>query len=430
MAIKSIQKYLSSHLRTEAHDTFEKLKASENHWKNVLVIPCKGEGSNIVYLLQELIDKNADLLIILVINANSQDEMEYHKINERLAQTVKSSWDFRALTQCKYLSKNILLIERGFGDFLFPDKQGVGLARRIGADIALSLIAGGQVRIPWIWTTDADAKLPDDYFASLEGLSHEYSAATYAFSHAKGELKESEFRALRDYELFLHYYVKGLKFARSPYAYHSVGSCLAIQADAYAKVRGFPLKEAGEDFYILNKLAKVGKVLKIESKPIILSGRLSTRTPFGTGPSTIDISKLHHHGQKYLVYDHRCFKELRQLLQFFEDWSEEPDWHASSALSPMLSNYFRKIGGLEQLASLRMRASHSMDRLRRLHEWFDAFQSLKLIHHFTVQDYPKIPLKDALEDLEKAARFEGHETRRSESKFGVHTQSRQPQVCA
>ena len=48
-----------------------------------------------------------------------------------------------------------------------------------------------------------------------------------------------------------------MKYARSPYAFHTIGSTMAVSANHYAKVRGFPKREAGEDFYLLNKLAKV-----------------------------------------------------------------------------------------------------------------------------------------------------------------------------
>jgi len=401
----------------------------KDRWKKVLVIPCKNEGLDFVNFLKEIIHKNADLLIVVVINANSQDRSECQKANECLAQTIKSLWTFEGLTQSESLSKNILLIERGSGDFLFPSKQGVGLARRIGSDIALFLITNRQIELPWIWTTDTDAKLPNDYFQCLEGISSEFSAATYPFVHLQGELNASNYRALKEYENFLHYYVKGLRFSGSPYAYHSIGSCLAIRAEAYAKVRGFPLKQAGEDFYVLNKLAKVGKILKVNSSPIQLSGRLSDRTPFGTGPSTIEISNNHLQGKSYLVYNPRCFQILRDLLIFFETWSNMPEAKPHPHLPPKLFDYFLKVGGFEQLASLETRARRASDRLRRLHEWFDAFQSLKLVHYFSANHYAKIPLKDALEDLEKAARFSGHETRRSQSRIGVYTESGQPQIC-
>ena len=46
-----------------------------------------------------------------------------------------------------------------------------------------------------------------------------------------------------------------------------LGSALAF-GRAYAQVRGFNLREAGEDFYLLNKLAKLGKSTGPQPAPI------------------------------------------------------------------------------------------------------------------------------------------------------------------
>ncbi len=72
------------------------------------------------------------------------------------------------------------------------------------------------------------------------------------------------FLATQLYELSLRYYVAGMKFARSPYAFHTIGSSMAVSPVHYARVRGFPKREAGEDFYLLNKLAKLGSVLELD----------------------------------------------------------------------------------------------------------------------------------------------------------------------
>ena len=70
------------------------------------------------------------------------------------------------------------------------------------------------------------------------------------------------------YELRLHHYVLGLEYAGSPYAYHTLGSCLAVKADAYAQVRGFPKRAGAEDFYLLNKLAKLGAMPRLQGRCI------------------------------------------------------------------------------------------------------------------------------------------------------------------
>src|SRR6185295_2791724 len=85
------------------------------------------------------------------------------------------------------------------------------------------------------------------------------------------------------YEVRLRYDVLGLASAGSPWAMHAIGSTLAVGVEAYAAVRGFPRRMAGEDFHLLAKLAKIGRVVRAGGEPIRLRSRSSDRVPFGTG---------------------------------------------------------------------------------------------------------------------------------------------------
>ena len=89
--------------------------------------------------------------------------------------------------------------------------------------------------------------------------------------------------AICSYEIFLRYWVLGLQYARSPYAFHSIGSTIVTTADGYLAVRGMNRREAGEDFYFLNKLAKTGPIRQIRETVVYPSARISRRVPFGTG---------------------------------------------------------------------------------------------------------------------------------------------------
>ena len=73
------------------------------------------------------------------------------------------------------------------------------------------------------------------------------------------------YAATKRYEQALTYYVEQLQQAGSPYAFHTLGSCIATPLSYYCHARGFPKKSGGEDFYLLNKLAKLGKILTVDS---------------------------------------------------------------------------------------------------------------------------------------------------------------------
>jgi hypothetical protein len=47
----------------------------------------------------------------------------------------------------------LLVIDRASPGHELPPRQGVGLARKIAADLALALLAGGSIESPWIHCT-------------------------------------------------------------------------------------------------------------------------------------------------------------------------------------------------------------------------------------------------------------------------------------
>ena len=58
---------------------------------------------------------------------------------------------------------DVIVVDRVSARWRLNPKQGVGLARKIGTDLALALIAQDRVRSPWILQTDADVALPPSY---------------------------------------------------------------------------------------------------------------------------------------------------------------------------------------------------------------------------------------------------------------------------
>ena len=87
-----------------------------------------------------------------------------------------------------------------------------------------------------------------------------------------------------------------------------------FQPHAYAAVRGFPKRSAAEDFYLLNKIRKVGLVHSLNAQPIQLTMRASKRVPFGTGPAVEKIMTMNDIWQMP-TYDPAVFTELRNHLR-------------------------------------------------------------------------------------------------------------------
>ena len=92
-------------------------------------------------------------------------------------------------------------------------------------------------------------------------------AATVEFEH---NLQDDEINkpGILSYEIFLRHYVAGLLFAESPYAFHTIGSTVICDHEAYIKIGGMNTKKAAEDFYFLQKLAKHYSIHRITSTKV------------------------------------------------------------------------------------------------------------------------------------------------------------------
>jgi hypothetical protein len=268
------------------------------------------------------------------------------------------------------------------------DSDGVGRARKIGCDTALLWMTSGAIKSNWICSTDADATLPEDYFSRLDESPADTSAALYPFRHDASEDERTNNACLR-YELRLHHYVLGLRYARSPYAYHTLGSCLAVRASNYAQVRGFPPRSAAEDFYLLNKLAKTGHISQLTGQCISLAARPSARVPFGTGPAVQRILDSADMSEERLYYHPACFEALRCVLAGMtaHDVNSEPRLQEelktlglSEALTCTSMETLGNLGLAGAIDHCRRQSKDEAGFTRHFHQWFDGFRTLKFIH--------------------------------------------------
>jgi hypothetical protein len=385
-------------LAAQCHDTFD----------FVLVVPTYGESANFLDGYHAAAQEAGRVLVVVVLNGRVGAPAAIDTANQACMRALHARFSLSALGPDGWFGHDatdahmsVLVVDRFSAGRQLPARHGVGLARKLGADLALALIVAERVRHPSIAMSDADARLPKDYFARLSECKPGYSGAMFPFWHEpSGEPRIDRATAL--YELRLRYFERGLKWARSPYAFHTVGSTMVVDALSYALVRGVPARRAGEDFYLLNKLSKVGPLSYLAGDPIRLRSRLSERVPFGTGSESAKLAR----GAELHLYHPDCFAAVGQLVQELHDLAvaaDEPTPGAHTAAAEMLSRtqplvrrFLDDQGALHAWSGITAQAPDAATRLRRLHDWFDGFRTLKLIHYLRDHGSPSLPWPEAV----------------------------------
>ncbi|MGC1509578.1 hypothetical protein FT643_02405 [Ketobacter sp. MCCC 1A13808] len=324
---KVIEKYLR-HYAEPNTDLSQILPLQKSRvYRQAVVIPAFNESGAFITRLQGL-RSNQLTLFIIVLNG-SEDRTEEDLRNtlmplRHLQSTQKSTLPLQANNKA---GLPLYFFQQPTHDFLVLDlisrqpgsqsHYGVGYARKFGMDCCLWLYHQRRLFSPFVRNTDADVSWPADYLTSIPEpilSSDKASALLYPFQHTAVQADDTDAcEAAALYDCWLRYYVAGLRWAQSPWAFHTVGSTLVIHLQHYAIQRGFPKRQAGEDFYLLNKLAKSGDIIQL-TKPVLgLSNRSSARTPFGTGKS-ISIIKSDSQAS-WRFYHPDIFKQLRYWQQ-------------------------------------------------------------------------------------------------------------------
>jgi len=362
-------------------------------------------------------------LLVLVVNERLDAEDGVRVANRRLIDAVEREFGPRVPDDAGVSffvdaerSGAVALIRRVGPVFGLGPKEGVGRARKLGFDLTLGLWASGHLISPWVGSGDADAAWNSSHWRLLERQDHEASAWLLPYWHAPSGSPELD-ASMAALECSFRYYVLGLEFAGSPYAFHALGSAIAVRLDAYAQARGVPNRQAGEDFYLLSKLSKLRPLRRVHTPPVVIRTRLSSRVPFGTGPSLLDCiehrrSRPEDDSYGARTYDPRVFVALRCFssdvcrhaeveervapISHFEGLTLEPDVRARIA-----SQAQEFVAGI---ASELARCPSAGHRLERVHERWDGLSTLRFIHRLTDDYYPRLSLREALERAGLATR--------------------------
>src|SRR5687768_11652496 len=152
-----------------------------------------------------------------------------------------------------------------------PDsKSGVGFARKLVMDEAARRLQSDGVII----CLDADCTVLPDYIKTIETqfkTKANCDAASIYFEHRLDDLGEHDRKAITLYEMHLRYLVQAQRWCGHPFAFHTVGSSMAVRRDAYLLQGGMNSRQAGEDFYFLQKFIETGKLFEINTTTVFPS---------------------------------------------------------------------------------------------------------------------------------------------------------------
>lgn len=378
---KATQQYLQRYAEPVGALLSDFTDAIDIAWEQALVIPACREGDGFIRRLLDCDIATSTLVIVVLNGPPGITEADQHSTLQAL-DCLNASCQLSWQTSDGFLQ----LFENSEHGFLcvnllnppleWPLQAGVGYARKLGTDIALWLHVAGRVHSPWVRSSDADVDWPADYFSPLKPPVRT-SAVLYPFVHAE-VLDEDNIAsdAVWLYDAWLRYYVAGLRWSGSPWAFHTIGSTLAIHLGHYAMQRGFPKREAGEDFYLLNKLAKSGAVDILAQPELQLSHRMSDRTPFGTGHG---IRRIMASGNDWPFYHPQIFVQLALWHQWLPLLSDSQTQAQLPKDEPVFA-VLHSLGLADILKHCQRQCKTPVQFTHHLWQWFDAALTRKCVH--------------------------------------------------
>ncbi|MCJ7447541.1 MAG: glycosyltransferase family 2 protein [Bacteroidales bacterium] len=284
---------------------------------------------------------------------------------------------------------------------------GVGLARKTGMDEAVRRFDAIDKPEGAIVNLDADCLVETNYFTSICNdlvENKERAACSIYFEHpvTGNDFPGSIYKYIILYELHLRYYLQGLKYSGFPYAFHTVGSAIAVKAFHYIKVGGMNRRQAGEDFYFIQKLVPLGGYFALNKTTVFPSPRESLRVPFGTGPA---ITRLVGSIEPLLLtYNTKAFRELKLLfgtvLKLFKSSAVEIHNYYEN-LPPGLKSFINEKEWSAKISEISRNTSGEESFRKRFFAWFNMFRIVKYLNHTHLELFEKRSVEESASELLK-----------------------------
>ncbi len=369
-----------------------------------IIIPCLNE-SEVIKTLESLKqchkpEKPVEVLVALNHSRDAPDEIVNY--NRETYFSIQEWAD-------KNNSHALRVIPLWYPD-IKPKIAGVGTARKLGMDEAVYRFYEINQPKGVMVCLDADCSVEPNYLQALENHFIENPATSGCaiyFEHPLDRVEnEHIYKAILDFELYLRYYKNALLWCGFPYAYHTIGSVMAVPCDVYQKVGGMNKQIAGEDFYFLQKVIYQGSFTTLNKTCVYPSPRKSLRVPFGTGQAVTDFIEEEKGTLKvFNPASYMDFKEFVKKVPMFWNHTHKQEAHFN-ALPESIQEFLKHYDFPYYLKESIVHASDEETFLKRFFHWFNAFMALKYLHFSRDHFHPNVPVKEAVQWLNKELKLE------------------------
>lgn len=347
-----------------------------------IIIPCYKEPEILKTLDSILVCKlpknKVDVIILINHAIDSIEEIKIY--NQNTLFDVQNWIENNKINEIHFLPKLVEL-----------KQQSVGLARKTGMDWAYELFQTDNIVKNGIMIAlDADCTVEDTYLIAIEKhflTNNKTPAASIYYEH-----QTVDNQLIIEYELHLRYMVDALRWTGHPYGFQTVGSSMAVRAEAYKKQGGMNTRQAGEDFYFLQKMMDLGGFTDISKTKVFPSARVSDRVPFGTGRAMQQKEVL----QSWMSYDFRSYIDIKTLVDFVPNLYENQIFKPQSEA---LKQFLKTIYFDEKCTEIRNNTTNFSAFKKRFFQYFNGFQVMKFLNYGKENHYLAQPIFEAIEPL-------------------------------
>jgi hypothetical protein len=200
--------------------------------------------------------------------------------------------------------------------------------------------------------------------------------------------------------------VEAQRWAGHPFAYHTVGSAMAVRRNAYLSQGGMNTRQAGEDFYFLQKFIETGRLQELNSTTVYPAVRESLRVPFGTGKAMHQIMSEKKEWKTNSMETWKLirplFQQIPELYMFSRTAVEDHSYETLGKLMHLDDRLLRWLEENDFLAECRSIANHTASAetfQKRFFRYFNAFRMIRYAHDMRELYFEDVGVGEAVREM-------------------------------